>query len=497
LEERIAAGGVGQVWRALDLLLERPVAVKVLRPEYADHPETLDRFRNEARHAGAVSHPGIAQVYDYGDWSAAGPPFLVLEFVEGPSLAGLIAAGPVDPVLALDVIAQAAAGLDAAHRAGLVHRDVKPGNILIGPAGRVKITDFGIAHAAGQAPITGPGLVMGTSHYMAPERIIGGGGGPASDLYALGIVLHECLTGRHPYGGSAAEVMAAHLYLPLPELPAGLPRTLAEFVARLTAKDPAQRLVDAGAVAAQAAGLRDALRDGAIRRPQARPTVSQAAAVSSAPAGPLAEQPDERTAAPAHPDGNGSQSARAPAGGGQVSLPTRRPAEMATRPAAGGRHARDRRRSTALAAAAAALLTGACLAWLLASGVFQRGQTGDVAHGAPTADGTAAGRVPSSGASGTGTSTSAGQHGGPAGTGNGGTPVSSGTPTGSTDTGPSPSGSNAPSTSPSSAPTGSPDPSASATPSSPTGTPVPDPSPTPGGTGPSLPVPLPSVTLSL
>ena len=157
LDQRIAAGGVGQVWQATDLLLERPVAVKVLRPEYADHPETLERFRKEARNAGALSHPHVAQVYDYGPASASWPPYLVMEFVDGPSLADLLAVDPIEPARALDVIAQAADGLAAAHKAGVIHRDIKPGNILISSEGQVKVTDFGIAHAAGQAPVTSPG----------------------------------------------------------------------------------------------------------------------------------------------------------------------------------------------------------------------------------------------------------------------------------------------------------------------------------------------------
>lgn len=215
LAEPIAAGGVGQVWRASDLLLDREVAVKLLRPEYADHPDTLERFRAEAKHAGSLTHPCVARVYDYGNAGPASPPYLVMEYVNGPSLADMLAVDPVHPVLALDVAAQAAAGLDAAHSIGLVHRDVKPGNILIGADGLVKITDFGIAHAAGSAPITGPGLVMGTTQYMAPERIAGGQATPASDLYALGILIYECLTGLPPYDGGTAEVMAGHLYLSL------------------------------------------------------------------------------------------------------------------------------------------------------------------------------------------------------------------------------------------------------------------------------------------
>jgi eukaryotic-like serine/threonine-protein kinase len=262
LDERIAAGGVGQVWRAEDLLLERPVAVKVLRPEYADHPETLQRFQAEARHAGSLTHPCIAQVYDYGHAGPDGPPYLVMEFVNGPSLADVLVIEPVEAALALDVIAQAATGLGAAHRSGLVHRDVKPANILIGPDGLVKITDFGVAHVVGSASVTAPGVLMGTTQYIAPERITGGPSTPASDLYSLGIVIYECLTGMPPYEGTPAEVMTGHLYLPLPPLPAGVPPELDELVARLTAKNPAARLADAGELAALAGRLRDVIAAG-------------------------------------------------------------------------------------------------------------------------------------------------------------------------------------------------------------------------------------------
>src|SRR5712691_6550325 len=142
----------GEVWRATDLVLARPVAVKLLRAEHAQHAETLTRFRAEARYAGSLSHPGIVQVYDYLEADASHPPFLVIELVEGPSLAGLLVGGPLEPASAMDLVAQAAAGLDAAHQAGLVHRDIKPANLLVSIGGQVKITDFGIAHAAGSAP---------------------------------------------------------------------------------------------------------------------------------------------------------------------------------------------------------------------------------------------------------------------------------------------------------------------------------------------------------
>jgi serine/threonine-protein kinase len=258
LERRIAAGGMGQVWRAYDEVLEREVAVKLLRPEYAEHPETLERFRAEARHAGALSHPHIAQVYDYQYSGLAQGPYLVMEYVNGPSLAELIARGPLTPDLTCDVIAQAAGGLDAAHQAGLVHRDIKPQNMLLTSGGQVKITDFGIAHAAGSAPITAPGVVMGTSLYMAPERIAGGPGTPASDLYSLGIVMWECLAGRPPFAGSAADVMAAHLHQAMPPLPGWVPGPLRDTVAGMTAKDPGNRVSDAGLLAVHVRSLQAA-----------------------------------------------------------------------------------------------------------------------------------------------------------------------------------------------------------------------------------------------
>ena len=250
---------MGQVWRAEDQLLGRLVAVKLLRPEYAEHPETLDRFRAEARHAGILSHPHIAQMYDYGPPQGPGgaalagvrEPYLVMEYVDGPSLADVLECEPLSADLACDVIAQAAAGLDAAHRAGLVHRDVKPGNLLLTSDGRVKVTDFGISQVAGAAPITAPGVVMGTALYMAPERIEGDSGTPASDLYSLGIVMWECLMGRPPFQGTSAAVMAAHLHQALPPLPAWVPSQVCDLIARLTAKDPAYRLSDAGLLAVQ------------------------------------------------------------------------------------------------------------------------------------------------------------------------------------------------------------------------------------------------------
>ncbi len=458
LDKRIAAGGVGQVWRATDLLLERPVAVKVLRPEYADHPETLDRFRKEARNAGLLNHPHVAQVFDYGPGGAGCPPYLVMEFVAGPSLADILAAGPVAPVVALDVVAQTADGLAAAHRAGVVHRDVKPGNILIAPGGQVKVTDFGIAHAAGQAPVTGPGLVMGTAQYMAPERIAGGQGTPASDLYALGIVLQECLTGVPPFEGTSADVMAAHLYLPPPPLPAGVPAEVDALVGRLTVKDPARRISDAGELAELAARLRGrGLAELAAR---------------TAPG--FALGLDGGDAAGSRPG-----QARAGAAGqdtGYVSAEWVVPPRM-SRPTGTGvipldaRAQRNRRRAAALAVGAA-LVTGTALVVLLITGAFRTASSNDPPPiGSTSASATTPGARPSPGTR----SASASSRAGRTGTSTGGVPgATSQRGAGSTKASPSRSPSSSPSTSPAGSPSGSPSSSpgtSPAVPPSPTGSP--------------------------
>jgi serine/threonine-protein kinase len=258
LDEQIGAGGFCEVWRGTDTVLGRPVAVKLLHAGYAHQPETRARFQAEARHAGALSHPNIARVYDYGE-PARGQPYLVMELIEGPSLATVLAAGPLDVARTMDMVAQAAAGLQAAHSAGVIHRDIKPANTLFTSDGTVQITDFGIAYAVGSAPLTASGMVMGTPGYIAPERVAGAQAGPASDLYALGIVAFECLTGARPFAGPPLEVAIAHRDRPLPPLPTSVPGEVAALVMMLTAKDPAWRPRTAGEVANQARQLRDHL----------------------------------------------------------------------------------------------------------------------------------------------------------------------------------------------------------------------------------------------
>ena len=276
LEGLVASGGMGEVWRAVDLVLQRPVAVKLLRPEYAQHPETLARFRAEARHAAALSHPAIAQIYDYGEADTRRAPFLVMELVDGPSLTGLLTAGPLEPARVADLVAQVAGGLAAAHAAGVLHRDIKPGNLLIDRSGRVKITDFGISYAAGSAPLTRTGQVIGTPGYLAPERLAGAGAGPAGDLYSLGMVAYESLTGRLPFTGTAVEIALAHQHQPLPPLPPSVPKEVAVLVADLTARDPAMRPASAADVAARAAALRDGLAGTTINMRGADPLTRSA-----------------------------------------------------------------------------------------------------------------------------------------------------------------------------------------------------------------------------
>jgi hypothetical protein len=303
LGEKIGAGGYGEVWRGTDVVLAREVAIKLLHLGHAQHAEALARFRAEAKHAGALSHENIARVYDYGEPDPPQPPFLVMEFVDGPSLAGALTSGPLDPARTMDIVAQAASGLHAAHLAGLVHRDIKPGNLLLAPGGIVKITDFGIAHAADSAPMTSTGQLVGTPGYLAPERVMGAQATAASDLYSLGIVAYECLAGTPPFTGLALAVALAHHARPLPALPGQVPAEAAALVLELTAKDPAARPHSAGEVARRAGELAGRPGAGASVRagvPPSDPAVTVAGQTARYPAPapePVTARPTRRLAA--------------------------------------------------------------------------------------------------------------------------------------------------------------------------------------------------------
>ena len=241
LTERIAVGGMGEVWQAEDEVLSRTVAVKVLKAEYAADPTFLERFRNEAKHTAALSHPGIANVFDYGEVDDTA--YLVMEFVRGEPLSALLAReGRLPAVQALDIVGQAGLALQAAHDAGVVHRDVKPGNVLIRPDGVVKVTDFGIARAIDATPVTQTGLVVGTAAYLSPEQAAGRPVTAASDIYALGVVAYECLSGHRPFDdASPVAVAMAHIQKTAPAMPKDVPPLVVDFVNQAMDKDPGRR----------------------------------------------------------------------------------------------------------------------------------------------------------------------------------------------------------------------------------------------------------------
>jgi serine/threonine-protein kinase len=261
LVERIAVGGMGEVWRAHDQLLGRDVAIKVLKEEYAADPTFLQRFRGEARHTAALSHPGIANVFDYGEIGDVA--YLVMELVTSEPLSAVIARdAPMPPEVVLDILGQTALALQCAHEAGVIHRDVKPGNLLVRGDGVVKVTDFGIARAVDAAPVTQTGLLVGTAAYLSPEQAAGRGASPASDIYSLGIVGYECLTGERPFRGeSAIAVAMAHVNADPPPLPDSVPPVVADFVMRALDKDPAKRQSNAGDFGRTALAIAAQLRE--------------------------------------------------------------------------------------------------------------------------------------------------------------------------------------------------------------------------------------------
>jgi tRNA A-37 threonylcarbamoyl transferase component Bud32 len=365
LADLIALGGMGEVWRARDLVLNRPVAVKLLRSEHAGDAAFLARFRDEARHAASLAHPNIATVHDYGEQD--GWAFLVMELVEGESLAARLArTGPTGAAPVIGVLGQVADALAVAHRAGIVHRDVKPANILLTPDGRVKLTDFGIAKAMGGSSHTASGVVVGTARYLSPEQATGAPTSPASDVYALGLVAYEMLAGRPPFTGTSDVAAAlAHVRDLPPSLPADVPPALGTLIGESLAKDPARRPVDAATFAGRLRAVDLSGVGVGDTRPVAPPV---APPVSFLGAGAVRE-PDPTRIDPSARRG-GSGTAVAPAGFAAAS------ASGGAGSAAGGwtgsvlgdlpAHHRSRRRWAVLVFAAVALLAIAGAGFLVA-----------------------------------------------------------------------------------------------------------------------------------
>ena len=265
LQLRIAIGGMGEVWQAEDELILRQVAIKILKEEYLSDPLFIERFRTEAKSAALVEHEGIANVYDYGEDTNAA--YLVMELVPGESLSRVIEREKKLPdTRVLDIMAQTSRALGAAHARGLVHRDIKPGNLLITPDGKVKITDFGIARVGDQVPLTKTGQVMGTVQYLAPEQATGKPSTPATDLYSLGVVAYEALSGKRPFTGENQMAIAmAHINEMPPALPESIDPRVQNLVLSCLAKKPNQRPESATSLAIRAEAL--------LREKKGKPTI--------------------------------------------------------------------------------------------------------------------------------------------------------------------------------------------------------------------------------
>ena len=279
----IGHGGMSTVWLADDMVNDREVAVKVLRPEFSDNAEFLSRFRNEAEAAEKIHSDHVVATYDYREVPApAGHTFcfIVMEYIRGESLADMLereAKLPED--LALDVMEQAAHGLSVIHRMGLVHRDIKPGNILITANGTVKITDFGIAKAAAAVPLTRTGMVVGTAQYVSPEQAQGHTVTPTSDVYSLGVVGYEMMSGHRPFtGDSSVSVAIAHINEAPPQMPTSITAQTRELIGIALRKDPTRRFADGNELALAVSAVRLGQRP-----PQPRTAAVQKVAVPPSP----------------------------------------------------------------------------------------------------------------------------------------------------------------------------------------------------------------------
>lgn len=273
IDGMIATGGMSAVYRGLDIRLDRPVALKVMDSRYAGDGQFLTRFQLEARAVARLKDPGLVAVYDQG--LDGQHPFLVMELVEGGTLRELLRErGPMPPHAVAAVLGPVLGGLAVAHRAGLVHRDVKPENVLISDEGEVKIADFGLVRAVAEAGITSASVILGTAAYLSPEQVGSGNAGPRSDVYAVGILVYELLTGVTPFTGDTALAVAYQRMdndvAPPSTVIGGVPPQFDELVLRATSRDPADRYADALDMAAELDAIVDELGLPAFRVPAPR-----------------------------------------------------------------------------------------------------------------------------------------------------------------------------------------------------------------------------------
>ena len=321
--EKVGEGGMGTVYRAVDLMLEREVAIKAIRPELSREPEIVERFRAEAKMLARLSHPAIATIYSF--FVEGEDLFLAMEFVRGRSLSHLLqSAGPLPWERAVPLLAGALDGIDQAHRVGIVHRDLKSDNLMVSESGTVKVMDFGIARLIGSSRLTRTGLLVGTLHYMAPEQIRGEEVDRRTDVYALGAVLYEMLTGRVPFqGASDYAVLKAHVEEnPAPPSAAmpGLPSWLDDAILKALAKAPAERfqtvealrlfLLGQGSPAAAGPTLVMPAADHPTLRMESKPGAASGPALPSRD--PSAPRAPAWAAAPGTPATAGTTLARAP-----------------------------------------------------------------------------------------------------------------------------------------------------------------------------------------
>jgi serine/threonine-protein kinase len=303
IEAMIATGGMSAVYRGLDVRLDRPVAIKVMESRYAGDPQFLTRFQLEARAVARLKDPGLVAVYDQG--LDGQHPFLVMELVEGGTLRELLRErGPMPPHAVTAVLRPVLGGLAVAHRNGLVHRDVKPENVLISDDGDVKIADFGLVRAVAEAGITSASVILGTAAYLSPEQVSSGNAGPRSDVYAAGILIYELLTGVTPFGGDSALAVAYQRLdrnvAPPGTVIGGVPIQFDELVLRATARNPADRYADAQEMGAELDAIADELGLPDFRVPAPQISAQHASAAlyhsrkhTAPPTGPV-ERPPQR-----------------------------------------------------------------------------------------------------------------------------------------------------------------------------------------------------------